>query len=79
MKAKDDTYKSIDCSYYDQLEAYATLKKKLNLTYYNEKGLIGTRTIQIKTFETKNHEEFLISEDGFRLRLDKIKSLTPVD
>ncbi|MFD1550893.1 hypothetical protein DNU06_05175 [Putridiphycobacter roseus] len=78
MSVKKDSYKSIACSYYDQLEAYATLGKKLKLVYLDENGKTANKEIQIKTFETKNQEEFLIGTDDFRLRLDKIQSLTPV-
>jgi Rho-binding antiterminator len=65
-------YKNIDCGFYDQLEAYATLKKKVMLTFLDEHGVEKNLTTIIKTLETKNKEEFLISTNGDRLRLDKL-------
>lgn len=71
-------YQRISCDYYDYLEMYAIQKKQLLLQYKNEQDQIAEKQIQIKTLETKNKEEFMISTDGLRLRLDKIIKLTPI-
>jgi len=71
-------YQRVSCDYYDYLEMYAVQKKPLLLAYNDEHGATVKKHIQIKTLETKNKEEFLISTEGLRLRLDKIISLTPI-
>lgn len=71
-------YQRISCDYYDFLEMYAVQKKLLLLKYDDEHGATVEKHIQIKTLETKNKEEFMISTEGLRLRLDKIINLTPI-
>lgn len=67
----DDKYKNIACSFYDQLEAFATLKKDVKITFSeNEKS--KTVTSKIVDFETKDKQEFMILEDGSKIRLDKL-------
>lgn len=69
-------YKRVSCNFYDQLELYATLKQTVLVRYKNQEGNEEEQELKIKTFETKNKEEFLISNDGLRLRLDNIISCT---
>ncbi len=71
-------YQRISCDYYDYLEMYAIQKQQLILKYKDAHNQTAEKKIQIKTLETKNKEEFMISTDGMRLRLDKIISLTPI-
>ena len=67
----EDNYKNIACSFYDQLEAFATLKKDVKITFSeNEKS--KTVTSKIVDFETKDKQEFMILEDGSKIRLDKL-------
>lgn len=69
-------YKRVGCDFYDQLESYATLKKKIAIQYIDSSSSNSVyEEITIKTLETKNKEEFLISTSGLRIRLDKIISL----
>lgn len=65
-------YKRIACSYYDVFESYATQKTLLKITYSDKQGLRQELISKIKTLETKNSEEFLITEEGLKIRLDKI-------
>jgi Rho-binding antiterminator len=75
MKEK---YKRISCDFYDILEGYATLKKKVLITYFENDSEIKEE-VEIKTLETKDKSEYLISQLGKRIRLDQIISMTEVE
>ncbi|WP_367390957.1 hypothetical protein [Lewinella sp. LCG006] len=67
-------YQPINCSYYDELEAMATLKKVIPIVYRNDRGeevLIATR---ITNLYTRNKEEFMVLENGLEFRLDRLVS-----
>ncbi|MEP7128216.1 MAG: GNAT family N-acetyltransferase [Chitinophagales bacterium] len=72
---KEPFYSSIDCNYYDELEAMATLKKAVEIIYRNDIGVQIRTTEVIKTFITKNKEEFLQLENNLTIRLDKLISV----
>ncbi len=73
-----DKYQKVSCDFYDQLEAFATQKKELSISYWANDSLITNDIITIKTLETKNKEEFLITTSGLRIRLDKIMTAVEV-
>ena len=64
-------YTPINCSYYDELEALATLKKPTQIVY-RPSGDSDQETIQgvIKTFIIKEKIEYLQLTDGQEIRLD---------
>jgi transcriptional antiterminator Rof (Rho-off) len=75
----EDNYKRVSCDLYDNLEAYATFKKTLEITYKtDEQADVKTVVMQIATLETKNKAEFLIGSTGLRLRLDKVLTIKEV-
>lgn len=71
----DDKYKRVDCNFYDHLEIHATYKERLEIIYEKENGGNETIIVKIKTLETKDKAEFLITDEGQQIRLDKIISL----
>lgn len=71
-------YKPINCNFYDELEAYATLRKEVLVQYMVGGMMIKTESMIIKDFLTKNGEEFLISTKGTKIRLDNIMAVTEV-
>ena len=68
---KHPTYVPINCSYYDELEAIATLRKKVTVEYYDENGKeMSIDKVGIKDLYTKKKEEFVVLDNGMTLRLD---------
>ncbi len=65
-------YKKVSCDFYDQIETYASLRKKVIIIYQkqNEEIILNTNIKGLKT--TKEKEEFLILPDNTMIRLDCI-------
>lgn len=64
-----DKYVPIACHFYDELEALAVKRIACKIVYLEEdkqKEIEG----KIVDFITKNKEEFLVLDNGFKLRLD---------
>ena len=71
-------YQPISCTFYDRLEAAATLNKKVELKYYNEEKLLTISTTII-SLEIKDKIEYMGLADGTEVRLDAIHSLDGVE
>lgn len=71
-------YKPIDCDFYDHFEIHAMRGTWLNIEY-DEGGHEASLIAKIKNLETKDSEEYLITDQGMRIRLDKVKLTTPLD
>lgn len=67
-------YHPINCSYYDELEAIATLKKVVTIVYLDEQGEQVDATTRITNLFTRNKEEFMVLENGIQFRLDRLVS-----
>jgi len=68
------TYQPINCNYYDELEALATLRKKVVIEYYAPSGEKQSVESRIVNLYTRNKEEFMELEDGTVFRLDRLIS-----
>jgi len=75
MNKKISKYISIGCDLYDRLELLAMRSTKVVLIYKDEKGELIKEEHIIKELETKNKEEFLSTNSGLKLRLDKVMNL----
>lgn len=64
-------YQPIDCNFYDRLEAWATLKQKINITYLEGSDTRKVNGIIQKLF-IRQGAEFLELDSGLRIRLDKL-------
>ena len=73
-----ETYTPISCSFYDRLEEAATLKKVVNLQYFEGDSQMQKQVV-IQTIKIKNKVEWLILDDGTDVRLDRIHSLDGVE
>ena len=69
-------YRPISCSFYDELEARATLARPCALHYVDGDGQAQTHHGIIADLYVRDHVEYLRCRDGFELRLD---ALTGVD
>lgn len=63
-------YKPINCNYYDELEAIATLKKKVLVKYQEKDQTLEAPDVRILDLYTKNKEEFVVLDNGRTIRLD---------
>lgn len=70
-------YKPIACHFYDELEALAVKKIKVELTYLKENKPTVLSNVLLVDFQTKNKEEFVIVSDGTKIRLDYIQTIKP--
>jgi len=65
-------YKPIDCNYYDELEAAATLRKRVLLQYFSELRELTIDSVVIDTFFMRDGAEFMRLKTGEEIRLDHI-------
>jgi len=64
-------YIPINCSYYDELEAFATLRKEVTIIYRTagDQETAEAKGI-IETFRIRDKVEYLLLRDGQEIRLD---------
>lgn len=69
----DSPYVPINCSYYDELEALATLKQAVEIVFRGPDGN-STQTTHgvILTFYIEAGVEYLRMKDGLAIRLDHL-------
>lgn len=68
-------YQKVLCRFYDQLEIYSMHKTPVEITWKDASHEAQTIHTTIKTLETKKSEEFLITNEGLKIRLDLITCL----
>jgi Rho-binding antiterminator len=69
-------YRPINCAFYDELEARATLRQPCNIYFMTEVGAPTTHHGIIADLFIRDQVEYLRCHDGFEVRLDW---LTAVD
>jgi len=74
MTEEKQSYRSIGCSYYDQLEAYAVKRTRCSIVHRNGES-VGTSEGIIVNLFAKDSAEFLKLDDGTVIRLDRIVSV----
>ena len=67
-----NNYTPISCSFYDELEALATLKEMVVIEYYNDANLATNAVGRIVNLYTKQKQEFVELSNGITIRLDKL-------
>lgn len=65
-------YTCVGCEFYDQLEILAMRKNQVRIIYKNKENKNSTIVTYIKTLQTRNKEEFIVTLSGKEIRLDKI-------
>ena len=63
-------YRPINCSYYDELEAIATLRKRVQLIYESENEPVTLESVGILNLYAKEKEEFVVLTNRQTIRLD---------
>ncbi|MCB0668035.1 MAG: hypothetical protein KDC80_19545 [Saprospiraceae bacterium] len=76
VKEKSGHYHPVSCKFYDQLEAWATMKTKLDIIYQNRPGESLLISGQIKDLYTREKCEYLMMESGVEIQLDLIDKVT---
>lgn len=71
-------YKPIDCDYYDRLEAWSTTKTVCTIIYRDETGNEQSVTAKIADVYTQEKVEFMKTDSGEIIRLDKLVSVNNV-
>ncbi len=71
-------YKSISCDFYDRLEIFAMRGDIVNIVYRNARGGSERISGRIQTIRAEQGAEFLILEEGTRIRLDYLISVNDI-
>ncbi len=64
-------YTPINCNFYDELEALATLRKRVKIIYTKNNEVHSIYEV-ITTFFVKDHVEYLTLSNGISIRLDTL-------
>lgn len=67
-----EEYKRISCNLYDELEHYATFKKRLRVRYKVNEEQEQEEEMIIVNFKTTKEAEYLINSEGMAIRLDHL-------
>lgn len=70
-------YQPIACDFHDQLEAFATTRKRVRLALKSDPPNPASQAVGriADLYTTGSKEEFLRLEDGTEIRLDRILSI----
>jgi Rho-binding antiterminator len=67
-----EEYKPISCDYYDELEALAIMKKKVEIIFVAENGGKSIVLGRITELYTRDHVEYMKLDSGLEIRLDSL-------
>jgi Rho-binding antiterminator len=68
-------YRLIACSFHDELEALATLRKPCPIVYRDADDTVQTVDSQIIDVYSENHADFVKLQDGTIVRADRLISV----
>jgi Rho-binding antiterminator len=68
-------YQSIDCGFYDELEAAATQRRHVLLQYFSDLHELRVESVVVRGLETREHAEYAQLSNGEEVRLDRIMRL----
>ena len=63
---------NVSCDFYDGVEILAMKGKRLKITFVDETGIERVVNSPIKNLQTKDKKEYLITDEGKIIRLDKV-------
>lgn len=72
MNTHPSTYAPILCEFHDRLEAIATTRKPVLITFTDATGTVQQRVATISDVYTRNGAEYLATGSGETIRLDHI-------
>jgi len=68
----DREYKKVSCDFYDELEAFAIMRKTCKIEYWNENGIKTMAHDQIRNLYSREGIEWLETAKGLKIRLDEL-------
>lgn len=68
-------YEPIDCADHDRLESLATRRQTARISYRDDDGEVRQTEDLIEDLYARDGVEYLRTEDGRELRLDRIESV----
>ena len=68
-------YQPISCSFYDELELLAIRQKECEIIYRDGAGTLQSTTTKIVDFKIEEKVEYMILENGEKIRLDFLISV----
>ena len=71
-------YNPIDCRFYDELLAYATLRRPCKIIYRTEDGQELFAQGAIADIYTEGTAEYLRLQEGPTVRLDRLQFISPL-
>lgn len=77
----EDKYTAVSCAFYDEFEAAAVRRIECTIVYKDENREKTVRA-RVIDFKTEDKQEFIILDNGQKIRLDKIllfNDLSPED
>ena len=74
-----ENYAPIDCHFHDRIEAYATTRRRVVVTYQGEAESRASEGVIEDIWTAPTKEEFLRMDDGTEVRLDRILTLRRAD
>lgn len=76
MKPDSTPYTPVSCALYDELELAAIRQRSLKISFKDQKGDLGHYQGLIRDVHcARDRVEYVILQDGRRLRLDAIQAL----
>jgi Rho-binding antiterminator len=73
------TYQPINCEFHDAIESYATRRETVDIVVEDSAEVSrNIRTVVCDVY-SRNGEEFMLTDGGEILRLDRIKSIGTYD
>ena len=70
-----DAYEPIDCGLHDRLEAWCVTRQRCRIRVANERGHEREVEARIEDVFAEGGEEFMLLDDGERIRLDRIVTI----
>lgn len=74
-----DPYSPIDCNFHDRIEALATTRRRVAVTYAMEAETTVSEGVIEDIWTSPTKEEFLRLDNGAEIRLDRILALRRAD
>lgn len=69
-----EKYIPINCDFYDELEAAATIGKAVRIVYLENGARVETRGV-VKDLFTRESVEYMTLDNGITIRLDKLAEI----
>ncbi len=69
------SYQPINCEFHDAIESYATRRETVDIVVVDPAEVNRTIRTVVCDVYSRNGEEFLLTDGGERIRLDKVNSI----